>query len=102
VPPWRSGVKVKFPVRSGRGALLKIVLDDGAVAPAGATVHIQGDKEEFYVARRGEAYVTGLQPANRLVLDWNGHQCGFDVKLPPADKDTIPRLGPFACKGVPR
>jgi hypothetical protein len=24
------------------------------------------------------------------------------VKLPPPDKDKIPRLGPFTCKGVPR
>ena len=62
VPSWRSGVKVDFPVRSGRGALLKIVLDDGEPAPPGAIVRIEGEKEEFYVARRGESYVTGLQP----------------------------------------
>jgi outer membrane usher protein len=102
VPAWRSAVKVKFPVRSGRGALVKIALEDGQVAPAGATVHIEGDKEEFYVARRGEAYLTGLQTDNRLILNWNGQQCRFDVKLPPPDKDRIPRLGPFTCKGAPR
>jgi outer membrane usher protein len=38
VPAWRSAVKVAFPVRSGRGALLRIVLDDGEAAPAGAFV----------------------------------------------------------------
>ncbi len=102
VPAWRSAVKVKFPVRSGRGALLTIDLDDGQPAPAGATVRIDGDKEEFYVARRGAAYVTGLEPDNRLVLNWNGQECRFEVKLPPPDKDTIPRLGPFACRGVSR
>lgn len=102
VPQYRSAVKVKFPVRGGRGALLKIVLDDGEVAPAGATVHIEGDKETFYVARRGEAYVTGLADASALVLDWNGRQCRFDVKLPPPDKDAIPRLGPYPCHGVAR
>jgi outer membrane usher protein len=95
-------VKVKFPVRSGRGALLKVALDDGQVAPAGAIVRIEGDKEEFYVARRGEAYVTGLQPESRLVLEWNGQRCRFAVQLPPPDKDVIPRLGPFACHGVSR
>lgn len=102
VPSYRSAVKVKFPVRGGRGALLKIVLDDGEIAPAGATVRIEGDKETFYVARRGEAYVTGLVPDSRLFLHWNGHECPLDVKLPPADKDAIARVGPIACHGVAR
>ncbi|HEY5993034.1 MAG TPA: fimbria/pilus outer membrane usher protein [Gallionellaceae bacterium] len=102
VPSYRSGVKVAFPVRGGRGALLKIVLEDGQPAPAGATVHVEGDKEEFFVARRGEAYVTGLQANNNVLLDWNGQQCKFAVTLPPATKDDIPRVGPLLCKGVTR
>jgi outer membrane usher protein len=102
VPAWRSGVKVTFPVRGGRGALLKIVLDDGEPAPAGATVAIQGDKEEFYVARRGEAYVTGLEPASRVFLSWNDERCALDFRLPPPKGDDIPRVGPVACHGVKR
>lgn len=102
VPAWRSVVKAKFPVRSGRGALLKIQLDDGEVAPAGAIVHIEGDNQEFYVARRGEAFVTGLQPNNRVVLKWKERQCSFDVALPPESGDEVPRLGPLLCKGIPR
>lgn len=102
VPAWRSGVKVTFPVRSGRGALLKIKLDDNEPAPAGATVQIAGDKEEFYVARRGEAFVTGLQETNHLVLTWKDQQCRFDVTLPPGSLDDISRLGPLLCKGVAR
>lgn len=102
VPSYRSGVLVKFPVRGGRGALLTILLDDGGIAPAGATVHIAGDKEEFYVARRGEAYVTGLSDASHLVLKYHGAECRFDVKLPPPDRDVIPRVGPFRCHGVKR
>lgn len=102
VPAWRSGVKVVFPVRSGRGALVKIVFDDGEPAPAGAVVQIEGEKEEFYVARRGEAFITGLQSANRVQLKWSGQQCQFDVNLPPDSVDEIVRLGPLSCKGVPR
>jgi outer membrane usher protein len=102
VPSYRSGVLVKFPVRGGRGALLKILFDDGGIAPAGAVVRIAGDKEDFYVARRGEAYVTGLTDTSHLTLSYNGGQCAFDVKLPPPDKDVIPRLGPFDCHGVKR
>lgn len=102
VPAWRSGVKVVFPVRSGRGALIKIVLDDGEPAPAGAIAKIEGDKAEFYVARRGEAFVTGLQPVNRVRLTWKDKHCLFDVRLPPESPDEIVRLGPLLCKGVSR
>jgi len=102
VPAWRSAVKIAFPVRSGRGALLRIVLDDGDVAPPGAVVQIEGDAQEFYVARRGEAFVTGLQPANRLRLKWQQQECAFDLRLPPAANDEIARVGPIACKGITR
>ena len=102
VPAWRSGVRAVFPVRSGRGALLRIVFDDGEPAPAGAVIKLEGDKQEFYVARRGEAFVTGLQPVNRAVLTWGGKQCRFDVKLPADSKGEIPRLGPLPCQGVER
>ncbi len=102
VPAWRSGVKVVFPVRTGRGALIKIVFDDAAPAPAGAIVQIEGDPQEFYVARRGEAFVTGLQATNRLRLTWNSRQCQFSVVLPPESPDEIVRLGPLSCQGIAR
>jgi outer membrane usher protein len=102
VPARRSVVKVIFPVRSGRGALLKIRLDDGDVAPAGALVQIEGDQQAFYVARRGEAFVTGLQEINRVQLTWKTQQCAFDVALPPESPAEIARVGPLSCKGLAR
>lgn len=102
VPAWRSAVKIDFPVRAGRGALLKIVLDDGQPAPPSAIVKIDGDKEEFYVARRGEAFVTGILPTSKIRLAWKGQSCLLDVKLPPPQPDEVLRLGPIACKGVAR
>ena len=102
VPPARSGVRVAFPVRSGRGALITIHFEDGAPAPAGAEVELLGDPKEFFVARRGEAFVTGLQAKNALRLRWADRSCRFDVELPPGDKDEIARLGPYVCAGVPR
>jgi len=102
VPPNRSAVRVAFPVRSGRGALMRIVLDDGAPAPAGAEVALEGDSKEFFVARRGEAFVTGLKEKNRLRLTWQGRHCDFDVELPPGSPDEIPRVGPYVCSGVSR
>jgi outer membrane usher protein len=103
VPGNRNGVIVKFPVRSGRGALIKIVFDDGEPAPAGAEIELIGDKQEFFVARRGEAFVTGLQATNQLRLKWEGASCTFAVDLPPATtQDDIARVGPLKCSGVRR
>lgn len=99
-PAWRSAVKVKFPVRSGRGALLTIVLDDGAPAPAGAEIQIKGDKQIFYVARRGLAFVTGLTEKNSVQLYWQDSSCTLDFELPAHKSDDIPRVGPLVCKGV--
>ncbi len=102
VPAMRSGVRVVFPVRSGRGALLRIVLDDGEPAPAGAEVRIVGDTKEFFVARRGESFVTGLKDTNTLTLQWKDATCRFEVKLPPGALDEIARVGPLTCPGVKR
>lgn len=102
VPAWRSAVRLKFPVRSGRAALLRIVLDDGQPAPAGAEIELQGDAQVFYVARRGEAYVTGLQPSNRLRLRHGEMRCDIEVALPEGKADEIVRLGPLTCGGTQR
>lgn len=103
VPGNRNGVIIKFPVRTGRGALIKIVFDDDQPAPAGAELELVGDKQEFFVARRGEAFVTGLQPSNQLRLKWLGKSCALTVVLEPAvSQDDIARVGPLKCSGVSR
>lgn len=102
VPAARSAVKVLFPVRSGRGALVKIHFDDGEPAPAGAVIEVEGDKEEFFVARRGEAFLTGLGDRNQVRLKWRDASCTFSVALPPGTPDDIARVGPVVCTGVKR
>jgi len=102
VPGNRSGVIVKFPVRSGRAALIKIIFDDGEPAPAGAEIELVGDKQEFFVARRGEAFITGLQSTNQLQLTWNKSRCTLSVTLPAGALDDIARVGPLTCTGIKR
>ncbi|MBA2965319.1 MULTISPECIES: fimbria/pilus outer membrane usher protein [Ramlibacter] len=102
VPGWRSVAQVQFSVRGGRGALLRINFDDGEPAPPGAIVQIGGEDRQFYVARRGEAYVTGLQDANQLQLTWKGARCPLRVVLPPGTADEVTRVGPLTCTGVAR
>jgi outer membrane usher protein len=96
-------VKIVFPVRTGRAALIKIILADGQDAPAGAEIELVGDKQEFFVARRGEAFITGLQAKNTLRLKHLGKSCDLSLELPPEGKsDDILRLGPLRCEGVTR
>lgn len=103
VPPWRSGVRVVFPVRQGRAALVRIVLDDGLPAPALAEVSLDGDERRFTVAHRGEAYVTGLrEPASVLHLHWQGQSCTLALQLPTAAAGEVLRVGPLPCHGVRR
>ena len=102
VPASRSGVKLIFATRLGRAALLRLVLDDGQPAPAGATLNIEGDNQEFYVANRGEAFVTGLLASSRVTLKWKTQQCIFEVALPQLVQSDIARVGPLVCKGVAR
>jgi outer membrane usher protein len=105
VPRARTAVKVLFPVRAGRAALIKLALDDGLPAPVGAVVELMGsNKGEFFVARRGEVFVTGLLAKNEIQLKHNQQSCTVTVKLPTqsASIDEIVRLGPLICSGVKR
>ena len=102
VPAARSGVKLIFATRLGRAALLSLVFDDGQAAPAGATLHIEGGNQEFYVANRGQAFLTGLLPSSRVTLRWKAQQCVFEVALPQLVQNDIARVGPLVCKGVTR
>lgn len=102
VPPARSVVKLRFPVRTGRAALVRVLLDDGAPAPAGAEVGIVGDAQVFYMARRGEVFVTGLSDAATLTLRWKQSACTLAITLPPDTGNDITRVGPLVCAGVSR
>lgn len=101
VAPWRSVAKLEFEVRGGKAALITVLFDDNEPAPAGATVRIEGEPQDFLVARKGEAYLTGLKDSNRLRLQWRGKECRIDLQLPP-DAPEIARVGPLRCPGVTR
>jgi len=100
-PSRRSGTLVDFAVHAVRGAVIRIVLADGGPIPAGAVARVDGQANEFPVALRGEAYVTGLRDRNEIRVSWKGRSCQLDVPLP-ADAGPLPVLGPFVCEGVAR
>ncbi len=99
VPYLRSGLVLDFPVTRSRGALITILLEDGQPIPAGATVQVEGDAEQFPVGLRGEAYLLRLSANNRLLVTWRGQRCSLAAPLAPTS-EALPHLGSFTCKGV--
>jgi outer membrane usher protein len=99
VPYTRSGVVVEFGVRPARGALVKIMQEDGAAVPAGARVRVEGQEGDFPVALGGDTYLTGLAARNRAVATWLDHECAFEFDYPETGNPQ-PRLGPFACRSM--
>lgn len=98
-PYLRSGVMAEFPVRAAKGGVVTIVLEDGTHLPAGAVVRLVGKPEEFPVAYRGEAYLTGLTKVNELQVTWKEQECHIRVEVP-LGAGLLPDLGTFVCKGV--
>ena len=88
-PYYRSGVLIDFPVKRERGGTLRVVLEDGSDLPSGALSQIEGKDEEFPVALRGEAYLTGLEATNRIRFTWKGQSCTIDVPYPIATTEII-------------
>jgi outer membrane usher protein len=98
-PYFRSGALARFPVEPSKGGTITILLEDGTYLPPGALVRIDGKPEEFPVAYRGQAYLTGLAETNELEVTWNGQECRLKVGLPPG-AGPVPDLGTFVCKGI--
>ena len=99
VPRFNSGVVVKFPITSTRGATLTINLQDGKPLPAGAIVQIEGQQRAFPVGFDGEVYITGLAAHNSLRASWDHQSCELSVNMPES-KDPLPDLGTYVCQGV--
>jgi outer membrane usher protein len=99
IPYARSGIVVEFAVKPSRGAMIRIMQDDGTPVPAGAQVSVDGQDLAFPVALNGDAYVTGLSARNHAVVTWLDRTCAFEFDYP-TTSDPQPRLGPFVCGSI--
>jgi outer membrane usher protein len=96
-PFGRSAAIVAFAPRRERGALLKIVLEDGSALPAGATLSTEQGTEGFITASGGEVYVPNLTGTVRLRATWGEKSCMVDVTVP-ANDDPQPRIEGLVCR----
>lgn len=97
VPYYRSGLVVSFPVHPARGALLRLVLEDGKRLPPGAQVQLDDRTERFPLGLDGEVYLTGLAATQRGRAEWNGRRCVFELQVPETH-DPLPHLGTVPCR----
>ena len=98
VPPYLSGVILRFPIKVSRSATFKVVQENGRPVPAGATLQIIRHKSTFPVGFGGKAYLSGLAKENQVEATWPTGRCGFSI----ADISTsiMPDLGTFVCRSI--
>lgn len=99
-PGYRRGVMVNFDVVAADGALLTVHQKNGEPIPAGAVIRSADGAQRFPVARRGEAWVTGLKAITELSAQWDATTCYFTVQLPD-NSGPMPRVGPLICQELP-
>ena len=98
VPYARSASLVRYPVRREQAAWMVLRRADGTPVPEGASLRVGPGLSAFTVARRGEAYVTGLADGAVLDVRWRGGAC--QVRVDGRLLSTAPgvRSAPVVCR----
>lgn len=81
VPYARSGMFVEFAVRRSRNALVELRLPGGAPVPIGTRVIASPSGKAFFVAKRGQVYLTDLENDNRIAVQWKDGRCELAIPL---------------------
>lgn len=96
-PHGRSGVALDFGVKRVRAASMVLRREDGSLVPAGASVQLKGQSQEFVTAPGGEVYLTELQRENMGTATWSGGQCDIRFEFPGGENGRL-HLGEALCK----
>ncbi|MBV9653576.1 MAG: fimbrial biogenesis outer membrane usher protein [Acetobacteraceae bacterium] len=97
-PQDRSGVTVRFAIKSSKAALLKLVDSAGKPIPLGSTVQLSGTGQPQIVGYDGEAYLEGLSESNTVVVTApDGRTCRVSFAYKKA-KGELPEITPAPCR----
>lgn len=80
VPYARGGTRYAFPVTRSREDWLVLRTEDGQPVPEGARLSLGPGLAEFSIARRGEAWVSGLQGDRTLEVRWRDGACRVRIE----------------------
>jgi outer membrane usher protein len=96
-PQDRSGVVVKFSVKTSHGALLRLVDFAGIPIELGSTATLQATGVTVPVGYDGDAYVEDLSLHNNVDVErTDGWRCTVTFDYHPVPGD-IPSIGPMRC-----
>jgi outer membrane usher protein len=101
VPMPRSGVFLNFKAKPNRGAVLRMVTDDGDSLPVGAQATVNGREGSYEVVLRGELFVPEITFPAEVRVHWDGNACQATVPAPENPNELLPRLGPITCHKKP-
>jgi outer membrane usher protein len=96
-PMARSGVLLKFKAATVEGALIQLTTPDGLDVPQEAEVRVNGAPAAYYVALRGEVFVTDISFPAHLEVTWNDQTCTATVASQ-STNEPLPRIGPIICE----
>ena len=100
-PQDRSGIVVRFPVRVGHAALLRLVDDAGAPLAVGGKASLRSTNITYPIGFDGEAYVQDLSARNQVDAELpNGRRCTATFDYLPVT-GSILTVGPLLCRSVP-
>jgi outer membrane usher protein len=91
IPADRSGTVVRFAVQTDvQSALVTLRDEAGAYLEVGALGAVDGRSEPFTVGYDGQAYITGLGPRNRVVIDQPSHgRCVAEFSFQPQEGEQV-------------
>ena len=97
-PQDRSGVVVRFPIRSSRGAVVRLSDGQGVPIAMGSVAQLEAaGAMELVVGYDGEVFVTGLQAHNVLkVRPVDAARCTARFDYAPV-AGALPDIGPVRC-----
>jgi len=87
----RSGLFASMDVMKTNNRLVRLLKADGTLMPMGAKVHVFPSDTDFFVAKRGEVYLTGLSHENSMVVSLQEGTCSANLSAPitSTDKNSI-------------
>jgi outer membrane usher protein len=104
VPRSQAGVLARFAVQRYTAATVILVDAGGQPLPSGTLLRHAESGQDFVVGYDGQAFIENLQPHNHLrAQSTDPHQplsCNaeFDYRKPGDGDNSLPTIGPVACK----